>query len=140
MKCMVGGRTMCANNQKHRVTGRISDFDAVSLYPSAMKRLGGYLKGSPKVLSNKTKAFLDTCDGYFIQIKINKVDKLYEFPLMSYINDAGVRIFTNEPQETLYVCKIDLEDLIEFHNIEYEIIDGYYYDEGRNNKLYIICI
>jgi hypothetical protein len=135
MKCMVGGRTMCANNQKDRVTGRISDFDAVSLYPSAMKRLGGYLKGSPKVLSNKTKAFLDTCDGYFIQIKINKVDKLYEFPLMSYINEAGVRIFTNDPQETLYVSKIDLEDVIEFHNIEYEIIDGYYYDEGRNNKL-----
>jgi len=126
---------MCANNQKDRATGRISDFDAVSLYPSAMKRLGGYLKGSPKVLSNKTKAFLDTCDGYFIQIKINKVDKLYEFPLMSYINDKGVRIFTNDPQDTLYVCKIDLEDLIEFHNIEYEIIDGYYYDEGRNNKL-----
>jgi len=135
MKCMVGGRTMCANNQKDRATGRISDFDAVSLYPSAMKRLGGYLKGSPKVLSNKTKAFLDTCDGYFIQIKVNKVNKLYDFPLMSYINDKGVRIFTNDPQGTLYVCKIDLEDLIEFHNIEYEIIDGYYYDEGRNNKL-----
>lgn len=135
MKCMVGGRTMCANNQKDRATGRISDFDAVSLYPSAMKRLGGYLKGSPKVLSNKTKAFLDTCDGYFIQIKVNKVNKLYDFPLMSYINDKGVRIFTNDPQGTLYVCKIDLEDLIEFHDIEYEIIDGYYYDEGRNNKL-----
>jgi hypothetical protein len=135
MKCMVGGRTMCANNQKDRATGRISDFDAVSLYPSAMERLGGYLKGSPKVLSNKTKAFLDTCDGYFIKIKINKVDKLYEFPLMSYINDKGVRIFTNDPQDTLYVCKIDFEDLIEFHDIEYEIIDGYYYDEGRNNKL-----
>lgn len=137
MKCMVGGRTMCANNQKEKVSGRISDFDAVSLYPSAMKRLGGYLKGSPKVLTPeiRTKAFLDTCDGYFIQIKVNKVNKLYDFPLMSYINENSVRIFTNDPQGTLYVCKFDLEDLIEFHDIEYTIIDGYYYNEGRNNKL-----
>jgi hypothetical protein len=135
MKCMVGGRTMCANNQKDIAKGRIQDFDAVSLYPSAMERLGGYLKGSPKVLSNKTKSFLDTCDGYFIQIKVNKVNKHYDFPLMSFKNEKGVRIFTNETQETLYVCKFDLEDLIEFHDIEYEIIDGYYYDEGRNNKL-----
>jgi hypothetical protein len=135
MKCMVGGRTMCANNQKDIAKGRIQDFDAVSLYPSAMERLGGYLKGSPKVLSNKTKSFLDTCDGYFIQIKVNKVNKHYDFPLMSFKNEKGVRIFTNETQETLYVCKFDFEDLIEFHDIEYEIIDGYYYDEGRNNKL-----
>jgi hypothetical protein len=37
------------------------------------------------------------------------------------------------------VCKIDLEDLIEYHKIEFDIIDGYYYDEGRNDALqYVI--
>ena len=135
MKCMVGGRTMCANNKKHHIKGRLQDFDAVSLYPSAMYRLGGYLQGKPKVLTELNYDFLKNCDGYFIQIKIKKVNKNYAFPQMSYINDDGVRIFTNEPKENLYVCKFVLEDLIEFHNIEFDIIDGYYYDEGRNNNL-----
>ena len=33
-RCVSGGRTITADNQKH-VEGRIQDFDAVSLYPSA---------------------------------------------------------------------------------------------------------
>ena len=135
MKCMVGGRTMCANNEKDHIIARLQDFDATSLYPSAMYRLGGYLKGNPKVLTELNYDFLKNCDGYFIQIKVKKVNKNYSFPQMSYINDDGVRVFTNEPKENLYVCKFALEDLIEFHDIEFEIIDGYYYDEGRNNNL-----
>jgi hypothetical protein len=135
MKCMVGGRTMCANNKKHHIIDILQDFDAVSLYPSAMHRLGGYLKGQPKVLTELNYDFLKNCDGYFIQIKVKKVNKNYAFPQMSYINDDGVRIFTNEPKENLYVCKFVLEDLIKFHKIEFDIIDGYYYDEGRNNNL-----
>jgi hypothetical protein len=135
MKCMVGGRTMCANNKKHHIKARLQDFDAVSLYPSAMHRLGGYLKGKPKLLTELNYDFLKNCDGYFVQIKVKKVNKNFAFPQMSYINDDGVRIFTNEPKDNLYVCKIQLEDLIKFHNIEFDIIDGYYYDEGRNNNL-----
>eukprot|EP00966_Prymnesium_polylepis_P038323 888981-Prymnesium_polylepis.1 len=126
---------MCAENKKQHVIGIIDDFDAVSLYPSAMHRLDGYLRGSPKVLENKTYGFLRQQDGYFVQIKVLKVNKKYKFPLMSYINGDGVRIFTNEPPQNLYVCKIDLEDLIKFHQIEFEIIDGYYYNEGRNHEL-----
>jgi hypothetical protein len=38
-------------------------------------------------------------------------------------------------QVIIYVDKITLEDLIEFQNIEFEIIKGYYYDEGRNPKI-----
>ncbi len=135
MKTMVGGRTMCANNKKIHIKDRLQDFDAVSLYPSAMYRLGGYLKGNPKVLKELNYDFLKNCDGYFVQIKVNKVNKKYPFPLMSYINDDGVRIFTNNPPNNLYVCKFDLEDLIKFHKIEFDIIDGYYYDEGRNYNL-----
>ena len=135
MKCMVGGRTMCAENKKSHLISVLDDFDAVSLYPSAMQRLGGYLKGSPKVLENKSYGFLKKQDGYFVQIKVLKVGKKYKFPQMSYINDEGVRVFTNEPPNNLFVCKFDLEDLIKFHQIEFEVVDGYYYDEGRNMEL-----
>jgi len=134
MKCMVGGRTMCRDNKMWYIKKILADFDAVSLYPSAMKRLGGYLQGSPKVLENLSYEFLQQQDGYFVQIKVLSVEKEYSFPLMSYIENS-VRNWTNAPTQNLYVCKIELEDLIEFHKIKFEIIDGYYYNEGRNNSL-----
>ena len=43
--CIVGGRVMCSGNKKRKILKRetydeqINDFDAVSLYPSAMARL-----------------------------------------------------------------------------------------------------
>ncbi len=134
-KCMVGGRVMPRQNKKQFIKGKIQDFDAVSLYPSAMIRLGGLLCGSPKVLENKTYEFLEKCDGYFIQIKITKVnqEKNKSFPLMSRVEENGSRLWTNDMENhNMYVDKITLEDLINFQGIEFEIIDGYYFDEGRN--------
>lgn len=138
-KCVVGGRVMTNNNIKYHIKEHIQDFDAVSLYPSAMSRLGGYLNGIPKVLQKGqlNKKFLDTCDGYFIEIIINKVNKKYNFPLSSYIDeDNHVRNFTNDMKDKhIFLGKIGLEDLINFQEIEYTIVRGYYYNEGRNNKL-----
>lgn len=50
-KCVVGGRVMCWNNKKNIVEECIDDFDAVSLYPSAMARLTGLPTGKPHKLS-----------------------------------------------------------------------------------------
>jgi len=116
----------------------IQDFDAVSLYPSAMTRMKGYLKGKPKLISknNLNYQYLKEKDGYFIEIKINKVNIKRKFSLMSEINNDGVRVFHNDMEnKKIYVDKVSLEDLIEFHKIEFEVIRGYYYDEGRNEKL-----
>ena len=140
MKTMVGGRTMMCENKKDHIVGKIADFDAVSLYPSAMFRLGGYLMGRPKILITKTKQFLDSVDGYFVKIKLKQINRRFKFPLQSYITNEGVRCFTNDlpKDDYVYVGKIGLEDLIEFHKVgndDYDIIEGYYYDEGRNDKL-----
>ena len=35
----------------------------------------------------------------------------------------------------IYTDKVGLEDLITFHDAEFEIIDGYYFNEGRNNNI-----
>ena len=37
--------------------------------------------------------------------------------------------------EIIYIDKVGLEDLITFHEAEFEILDGYYFDEGRNNTI-----
>ena len=137
--CMVGGRTMCSDNKKHivdKIGTRLSDFDAVSLYPSAMSRLGGYLKGKPKILKTTNYEDIKNYDGYFVEVKIIKVNKKLSFPLLSYTNKDGIRNFTNEMEgRTVYLDKISLEDAIQFQKIEFEIIKGYYYNEGRNFKL-----
>jgi hypothetical protein len=46
--------------------------------------------------------------------------------------DTHVRINDNICFQDQYLSKFALEDLVEFHNAEIELIRGYYYNEGRN--------
>ena len=125
-KCIVGGRCMTNANKMYHVICKLADFDGVSLYPSSMSRIPSYLKGKPKVLTNNSKVFLSQVDGYFIRIKILNVRKKRQFPLLSKIDDYGVRIFNNDMiGEVIFIDKIGLEDALTFQSIEYEIIDGY---------------
>ena len=133
-KCVVGGRTMTAQNKKWiKRNCNVSDFDAVSLYPSAMNRMDGFLKGCPKVIENFEP---EKYDGYFINIKITKLKTKYNFPCSSVLTDSGIRHFTNDlVGKNIYMDKTGLEDLIRFQGVEYEFIKGYYYDEGRNETI-----
>lgn len=131
---MVGGRTMTRRNEKNYTKIRLSDFDAVSLYPSAMYRLLGYLMGLPKKLKNLNYNFLKSCDGYFVDIDITHIGKDYDFPLLNYKNADGVRCF--ESKTGIYrVDKFTLEDLIKFQKIQFTILGGCYFDSGRNENI-----
>lgn len=133
-RCVVGGRCMIRNNKKEIVKHAINDFDGVSLYPSAMARLPGVLIGYPKKWHKDID--LSKVDGYFLEINVKDIKKKYPFPLISRKNEKGIREFSNDIRgNNIYVDKVGLEDLIEFHNIDYEIIRGYYFNEGRNNKI-----
>lgn len=139
-KCVVGGRTMCRDNIKHKVEGeKMADYDGVSLYPSAMARMEGILMGKPKILQPNQlhKSFLDSVNGYFLKIKITNVKQYRHFSLLSEVNSkSGVRMFHNDMiGKVLYVDKVSLEDMIEFQGVEFEVICGYYYDEGRNETI-----
>ena len=135
-RCVVGGRTMCSRNEKHIIKDQpLADFDAVSLYPSAMSRMSGFPIGKPKII-NDFNAIKNTADAYYICIKVTKIKKQYNFPCMSVLTDEGIRNFTNDlVGKTLYVDNISLEDVVRFQGLEYEFINGYYYDEGMNNKI-----
>jgi hypothetical protein len=144
-KTVIGGRCMSASNHMYDIDKKLNDFDAVSLYPSAMKRLGeigGYLKGVPKMIGEKNlnKKFLDRQDGYFIEVRIDRVRIRRKFPLISYVGVDGVRHFTNDvcDNDIFHFNKISFEDAIEYHGLkdgDYEIIKGYYFNEGRNSKI-----
>lgn len=133
-KCVVGGRTMIANNKKNKVVKRVNDFDAVSLYPSAMSRMG-FLKGRPKVLKDLSYDNVKQYDGYFVEIDVTKINKHRSFPLINKVNKNGVREFDNNSLGQHYVDKVTLEDYITYHDIEFTIIRGYYFDNEKNYKI-----
>ena len=96
----------------------------------------GFLIRLPKALQNLSYDFLKEQDGYFIRIKIIKLNKHLDFPLTSKINEDGVRDFTNDmSNEIIYIDRVGLEDLITFHDAEFEITDGYYFNEGRQDTI-----
>ena len=138
-KCVVGGKCMTNSNKKYKVLNtKIADFDSRSCYPSGMNRMPGFLKGRPKVLKQNqlNYEFLKSVDGYFIKIKILDVGKKRHFPAMSYKNEDGIRIFTNDMKgREIHVDRFSLEDLINFQDISFIVIEGYYYDEGRNPQI-----
>ena len=137
-KCVVGGRVMCSENKKNIENSgkKIMDFDAVSLYPSAMARMDGYLKGLPRVIDNFDFNSIKQYDGYFLEIIIKSVGIARKFPTMSFVNENGIRTFTNDMVgKTIFIDKIALEDAIKYQNIEFEVVRGYYFDEGFNTKI-----
>ncbi len=138
-RCIVGGRVMTNSNKMVNEEESISDFDGVSLYPSAMVRLGqlgGFLKGKPKVIKDLTYDFLKNQDSYFALINVKDVKIKRDFPLLNKKNeDTGVIDFSNNIRGEIYIDKIGLEDLITYHDIDFDIISGYYFNEGRNPKI-----
>lgn len=137
--CCRGGRTMSANNLKFKVEDKtINDFDAVSLYPSAMARIEGFIKGAPKTLKENELNYskISKYDFYIIEIEILKVGIIRKFPLMSKIKSDGTRDYTNDMKgEKIIVNKYDLEDLIKFQQVEFKINSGYYFNEGFNETI-----
>jgi hypothetical protein len=126
-----GGRCMTRRNEKFEVNEVLNDFDGVSLYPSAMYLFDGFLKGKPK----KIKIFEpEKYSHYFVKIKITKINKILDFPLISVKDENGILQYKNEPT-TMYVDKYALEDLVEFQGIEYDFLEGLYFDEGFNTKI-----
>ena len=135
--CTIGGRVMCANNNRSHTKKKLADFDGVSLYPSAMKRLGelgGYLKGAPKVWSPEVD--LSKVDGYFLKIKVTSLGKRYRFPITRIKDDKGGCNWTNDlVDKDIFVDRFTLEDLVKHSQITYTISQGYYFNEGRNPKI-----
>ena len=111
-RCISGGRTMTAKNKKIIVEDTIQDFDAVSLYPSAMSIMNGIPKGMPKVIVDFSK--LKEYDDFFIEININKIQAKgvneYKFPLV-FGFEHGSKIYRDYPYQHFYVDKRSLRDV-----------------------------
>jgi hypothetical protein len=125
--------------QNKEINMDIEDFDGVSLYPSSMMRLCsqyGLPKGTIKKGVNQNYDYYETKSWYVVKIQITKVCKKIQIPCVS-INDGESLKYINEIDEPIitYVDKTTLNDYINFQDIEYNIIEGIYWDNGFNTKL-----
>ena len=133
-----GGRCMTAYNKKwindSEESGHtISDYDAVSLYPSAMSRLYT-VEGVPEVINYSAQGLknipqeLEKYSAYIVEIKITNVGKHYPFPLIvkrtadGNLNDDNI---DEEHPYTMILDNIYLEDLVNFQQITFDVIRGY---------------
>jgi len=116
----------------------IVDFDACSLYPSAMYQMAKIPIGEPEIANDLMLNwdFLKECDAAFMAITITKVGLHRSMPIMSIkINDIAYfddRLWVGR---TVYVTNIKLEDLIKYHKIEFELEGAIYWDNGTNDEI-----
>ena len=145
-QAVYGGRCMCAYNKKWHIKDiPISDYDAVSLYPSAMSRLYT-VEGKPQVLNKVFANNLTTIpeelskySAYVIEIRITNVGKHYPFPLIVQKTKNGnlyddTNISPENPVQ-LVVDNIYLEDLVKFQRITFDIIRGYTWSGNKDYRI-----
>lgn len=139
-----GGKTMPAYNRKIMYSKEVDgdyllDYDKVSLYPYAMSLIS-LPKGKPKgVIFNRRglTEFPSDLEGLIgvVHIAIKKVNKRYPFPLIQQLTDSMQKkwidsnILPCKPLE-MKVSLIYLKMLIEFCQIEYDLLDGYIWFDG----------
>ena len=132
-QAITGGRCMTRRNQCWHTTIPLVDFDAVSLYPSAMSILRVPL-GAPKPFQG---AVPEDADYYVAYIRLKKVGIHRDFPLIR-IEEDDKNIWTDDERclnRCYYVDKRTLEDWVEFQHVEYEMIRGFYWNEGTTDIL-----
>lgn len=135
-EAVYGGR-VCVNEKykKQVIEEQMSDYDGVSLYPSAINRTCreiGLPMGKAKRLINFNEWKNTTYS--ILTVKILKVNKQQQMPFIAVKTDTGSIDYTNNPPKDhiFIIDKLTLEDYINFHHIDYEIIDGVYWNEGGN--------
>jgi len=132
-KAVYGGRVCVNKNQPRIIEGKISDYDGVSLYPSAEVRMceeKGLPIGRAKRLINLSQAL--NYDYSIIKIKIKSVGKIQQMPFIAVRTKESIDYTNLVPEESMIIDSITLEDYIKFHQIEYEVEDGVYWNSGFN--------
>jgi len=138
-KAVYGGRVhVNPKYQKQIIKGKIADYDGVSLYPSAINRLcreSGLPIGKAKCLEKIQIVNWKKFDYSILTVKITKVNKIQQMPFIAHKSTDSI-IYSNEPPENeIIIDSITLLDYIKFHDIEFKIIGGVYWNEGFNKKM-----
>ena len=126
---------------------KVSYEDACSLYPSAMveaiKELGGIVRGGCKLLEDheKNMEFLSTVQYYLVRVKVTGMDKKQSCQVGVLPERRDNKVIYHWKWEgkefTGVYGKIMLEDAIDILGLQYEILEGVYWNTpGTPNNKY----
>lgn len=139
MQSIRGGRVTChplfEGKTIEASSSGIIYMDAVSEYPSAMVQMceeyGGFPTGKAALMTSKDCISDPDTFYYIAQIRITAIRHhvLFSYPIIAYKapNSDTVSYIQDLPGGQPFVVtvgKIDLEEYIKFHDIEYEFIQG----------------
>ena len=152
-QAVYGGRCMTANNKRHNITTPLYDFDARSLYPSAIRRMFT-VEGYPEFYENPSPDTLfhahilpdilihafdeqqvsatkeKYISQFFVEIEITNVGIHRAFPLIVK-REANKQTNCNECVK-MVVDMITLQDLITFQDITFKLGNGYIMKGNRD--------
>ncbi len=133
-----GGRVY-ANPEyvKTEIEEKIQDFDGVSLYPSAMKRLceeygvavGRIYKGTNDFNDYKDKSY------YIVKILVKELGRKVQVPLVSVKERDTLKYSNDLINQEIFVDKYALEDLVRYQEVDFDVIEGIYWNNGYNTNL-----
>ena len=150
-KSIRGGRCMVRRNQKIKVDAEVVDFDACSLYPSAMNRLflptGSVYASNDKneikelfekrlMLENQVKQDnIRDVSAMIIKCKIKRINKERDFPLLSYVKD-GISYYNNNMEgRIVYLTHFELEDFIKYQEGSVDFIEAIYWKGDKDIRM-----
>ena len=153
-QAVYGGRCMTRCNICYSVRDEpIDDFDACSLYPSAMSVMK-LPKGTPKrymshdhnnhydnILDEQDKTNLinqlqnETINAAIMRIRVTDIGQPLAFPLIPRKDSNGVWQYTNEVPLEMFVDDVMLMDLIKWQKIEFVLLEAIYWDQGCSTKI-----
>ena len=123
--------------EKKEINNKISNFDGVSLYASGIHRLCNEY-GLPLGKAKKIKDFNKDDNYYIIEIKVTKINKYQQIPTVCHKIDNEIKYINELPKcgyIQVVIDKYTLEDWINYQHIEYEFIQGVYWNDGYNNSM-----
>jgi hypothetical protein len=138
-KAIFGGRVhVNPRFKKKLIKGRFSDFDAVSLYPSAIVRLCDDIGGIPAGAATRFKSeeLKDWQSKKFsiLTVNIKEIRKKRDVPRLAFRGKLKIEYVNEISNHKMVISNIGLENLITNHDIDFEILDGIYW-ENVNSKL-----
>jgi DNA polymerase type B, organellar and viral. len=140
-KAAVGGRVHCNSKYiKQQVHGNIDDLDATSLYPSAIKELSE-TRGLPYGKAKRLTEFKDwpRYNHCIMTVNVLTVGKVQQIPMLYNRGETSIDWTNTPPPDAVIMDCMTLRNLIEFHQITYEIIDGIYWENHEyDNKFGIL--
>lgn len=136
-KAVQGGRVHCNTKYvKKVIEKKIADYDGVSLYPSAIDRLCREF-GLSQGKASRMVDFSKWEDYHYsiMTVQIKKVGKKQQMPMIAHRSECSIDYTNEAPKDPVIIDRHTLRDYINFHKIDYEIIDGVYWDSGGNNTM-----